>query len=60
MMASLPSEGIYSKIVDFIEDEYIVPIKVENPIQKQYQNLNLNLNQHFILKKIINNIIDIF
>ena len=49
---------IQGEAVDFIEDEYIVPIKVENPIQKQYQNLNLNLNQHVILKKIINNIIE--
>ncbi len=51
------SVDIQGEEVFFIQD-HKMPMKIQNPIQKQYQNLNLNLDQHIILKKIINNIIE--
>jgi hypothetical protein len=52
--------SINGEIIPFINDNesFSTPIKVESAIQKEYRKLNLELSQHIILKKIINNIIN--
>ena len=42
---------------DYEINKYTHPIKVVNPIELHFKQLNLSLDQHVLLKKILNNII---
>ncbi len=53
---------IQDDVVHFMNDydlgQYIYPIKIKSPIEQLYNNLNLSLDEHILLKKIITNIIN--
>ena len=52
---------IQDDVIPFLNDyevnKYTHPMKMENPLEIHYKQLNLSLDEHLMLKKIINNII---